>query len=265
MDFQTIADRCRGRLFLSSMMEIADGTFCASRAAGCAMLQLGAFVLSDEHDQRDTYWPPHDLDGLTRHLAAQFETCRSEACTRTGRPEPPVLGANVFPCTDEHVRTTAAAFVAAGGDLYELNAHGGIGDDRRRGTGRMLFLPQHTEKLLRWARLLVAAGGPVMIKGRAGVIPDFSEHVRRLEQLGVHAFHINVRGEAAGSQDLGCLERIRKATRMFLLASGHVTDAARARALFDAGADAVGIAEAARHDAEIFARIAPQLAAARNT
>jgi tRNA-dihydrouridine synthase len=105
--------------------------------------------------------------------------------------------------------------------------------------------------------MLVDAGGPVIIKARGGVIGDFAEHVRRLEQLGVHAFHINVRDESSRQQDLTCLEQIRRATNMFVLASGYVSDAAGAKALFDAGADAVGIAEAARRDPDVFTRCQP--------
>ena len=83
-------------------------------------------------------------------------------------------------------------------------------------------------------------------------IPDFSDHVRQLEDVGVHAFHINVRNEETGEQNLAVLEQIRAATGMFLLASGYVKNAPAARTLFDAGADCVGVAEAAISDPDIF-------------
>jgi tRNA-dihydrouridine synthase len=118
----------------------------------------------------------------------------------------------------------------------------------------MLFIPEHTPKLMRWAKMLVEAGGPVIIKGRGGAIPDYAEHVKQFEQMGVHAFHINVRDEGTGRQNLGLMEDIRKATGMFLLASGYVKDADSAKALFSAGADCVGIAQAAMSDPDIFAK-----------
>ena len=34
----------KGKLFLSSMMGITDGAWCATRSAGCAMVQLGAYL-----------------------------------------------------------------------------------------------------------------------------------------------------------------------------------------------------------------------------
>jgi tRNA-dihydrouridine synthase len=252
MGFGEVAERLKGRVFLSSMMGKCDAGFCASRSRGCAMVQLGAFVLLKEREERSTYWPDPDPEPLGAFLKDQFDAFRAEAAKSSANV--PLVSANVFPCCDEDVAAGAEAFVRAGGDLYELNAHGGIGGDRERGTGSMLFLPEHTPKLMRWAKMLVDVGGPVAVKGIRGAVADYGDHVRRLEEIGVHAFHINVRNEADGSQDLTLLERIRKATGMFLLASGYVKDADSARALFDAGADSVGIAQAAIEDPEIFVK-----------
>jgi tRNA-dihydrouridine synthase len=218
------------------------------------MVQFGAFVLFEEREERNTYWPDPERTRLTDFMRDQFDTFRAESSKLVGERDVPVVSANIFPCTDKDVETSAAAFIEAGGDIYELNAHGGIGDDRRRGTGKMLFIPEHTPRLMRWSRMLVEAGGPVIVKGRGGIIPDYSEHVRQLEQIGVHAFHINVRDETIGKQDLGLLENIRRATGMFLLASGYVKDSDSAKALFGAGADCVGIAEATMSDPDIFAK-----------
>jgi len=257
MKFEEIAARLKGKLFLSSMMGKCDPEFCASRAKGCGMVQLGAYVMLKEREERDTYWPDPERGKLTAFMREQFGTCRAESAKLVGEDNVPVISANVFPCTDEDVKISAAAFVEAGGDIYELNAHGGIGGDRERGTGSMLFIPEHTPKLMRWAKMLVDAGGPVIIKGRGGVIPDFTDHVRKMEQIGVHAFHINVRGAKAGEQDLKLLENIRKATGMFLLATGYVTNSATANALFSAGADCVGIATAAMSEPDIFVKCKP--------
>ena len=253
MNFGELSAKLKGKLFLSSMMGKCAPEFCASRAKGCAMVQLGAYVLLEEREERNTYWPEPERSKLTAFMKEQFDTCRAESEKLVGKGNMPVISANVFPCEDKDVEISAAAFVEAGGDIYELNAHGGIGGDRERGTGKMLFIPEHTPKLMSWARMLVDAGGPVIIKGRGGAIPDFTEHVKEFEQMGVHAFHINVRGEE-GKQDLKLLENIRNATRMFLLASGYVEDAGSAKSLFSAGADCVGIATAAMSDPDIFVK-----------
>lgn len=256
MEFDEIARRLRGRLFLASMMGMTDAAFCAARAKGCAMVQLGAFVFTSDHRKRNMYWPDPAHDRLVGFMREQFDTCRAESAKAVGESNVPIISANVFPCTDEDVTNSATAFIEAGGDIYELNAHGGVGNDRQRGTGAMLFIPEHTPKLMRWAKLLVDAGGPVIIKGNGSTLPDFTDHVRQFEQIGVHAFHINVRGPRAAGQRLGLLENIRKSTEMFLLASGRVVDAASAKRLFDAGADCVGVAEAAIADPGIFLKCA---------
>lgn len=256
MTADDLAGRLTGRLFLSSMMGWCDAPFCASRAKGCAMVQLGAYVTLEDYEERDLYHPDPDPDRLTAFMREQFDACREQAAAVAGADDVPLISANVFPLTDEDVATSAEAFVEAGGDLYELNSHGGIGNDRERGTGAMLFIPEHRRKLMRWARILVDAGGPVIIKARGSVIPDFTDHVRELEQIGVPVFHVNVRDAETKAPDLRLLEAIRKATDMLLLASGFVTDAAGAKAMFDAGADCVGIAQAAIEDPDIFLKCA---------
>lgn len=254
MTFNDIAEKIKGKLFLSSMMGKCDAEFCVSRSQDCAMVQFGAFVLIEEREERNTYWPDPERGKFTAFMKDQYDRYRAELAKLVGQDNIPVVCANIFPCTDEDLEVSAAAFIEAGGDIYELNAHGGIGGDRERGTGKMLFIPEHTPKLMRWAKTLVDAGGPVIIKGRGGAIPDFTEHVKQFEQMGVHAFHINVRDEETGKQDLKLLENIRKATNMFLLASGYVKDTGSAKALFDAGADCVGIAQVAMSDPDIFVK-----------
>ncbi|MBN1671358.1 MAG: hypothetical protein JXR37_10010 [Kiritimatiellae bacterium] len=256
MTFEAIAARLKEKLFLSSMMGKCDAEFCALRAQGAAMVQFGAFVLRKEREERTTYWPDPEKSRFAAFMKDQFDRFRALAGDAVGADNVPLVCANIFPCTDEDVVNSAEAFIGAGGDIYELNAHGGIGGDRERGTGRMLFMPEHTEKLMRWARLLVEAGGPVIVKARGGVIPDYTDHVRQLEQIGVRAFHINVRDDDTKRQDVKLLESVRGATGMLLLASGYVTDPPSAKALFDAGADCVGIASAASGDPNVFERMA---------
>jgi len=252
MKFNEIAGRLKGKLFLSSMMGTNDAVFCASCSKGCAMVQLGAFVLSKEREKHNTYWPDPERTKLTAFMKEQFDRCRTESANLVGKEGVPVISANVFPCSDDDVEISAIAFIEAGGDIYELNAHGGIGGDLERGTGKMLFISEHTQKLFRWAKILVSAGGLVIIKARGGVIPDYTAHVKKLEQIGVQAFHINVRDENTGKQDIRLLESIRNATGMFLLVSGYVRDGESAKALFSAGADCVGIAQSAMSDRGIF-------------
>jgi tRNA-dihydrouridine synthase len=212
------------------------------------MVQLGAYVLDAPGGQSGHYYPDSERGALTAHLRADFDTFR-----RLDRSdETPLVCANVFLCEERSLEPSARAFMDADGDLYELNVHGGIGGDRERGTGRFMFLPEHAEKLHRWVRTLAGTGVPLIVKGRCGVIADFGPHLERFEEAGVFGFHINVRGAEEGVQNLAALQDIREKTRLLLLASGYVKDEDGARRLFDAGADAVGIAEAVRDDAAMF-------------
>lgn len=252
------AERLRGGLFLSSMMGVTTGAWCAAHGRGAAMVQMGAYVLDAPEPRAGGFWPDSRPEALAAHLRAEFEAFRSSL----GGGGAPLVSANVFLCEEKSVETSARAFTEAGGDLYELNVHGGIGGDRERGTGRFMFLPEHAEKLHRWVARLAATGVPLIVKAKSGVRADYAPHLERFEEAGVLAFHVNVRDEARGAQDLAALEAIRARTGLLLLASGYATDMRSVRRLFDAGADAVGIAEAARRESGLFLRLAAEARAA---
>lgn len=245
---QALTARLKGKIFLSSMMGVTSGAWSAAHGRGAAMVQLGAYVLDAPGEHSGPSWPDSRGDLLAAHLRAEFDEFRR----LVESDETPLVSANIFLCEERSLEPSARAFMDAGGELYEINVHGGIGGDRERGTGRFMFLPEHEGKLHTWVKRLARTGVPLAVKAKSGVIPDYGPHLERFEEAGVVAFHINVRDERQGVQDLACLEEIRGRTRLLLLASGYVADAASARRLFEAGADAVGIAEAARHDPEIF-------------
>ena len=98
-----MAEKLRGKLFLSSMMGWCDASFCAARAQGCAMVQLGAWVLLEEHEPRDFYHPDPRPDRLAAFMREQFDACRAESARRVGEDNVPLVSANVFPVDDEVV------------------------------------------------------------------------------------------------------------------------------------------------------------------
>jgi tRNA-dihydrouridine synthase len=249
---QSVAKKLSGQLFLSSMMGITNGKWCAEHCKSASMVQLGAFVLDGPAYKSGHYYPPSEEKLLTSHLKKEFDTFKQIYNQKYKTQKYPLLSANIFLCEEKSVITSAKAFMSAGGDVYELNVHGGIGHDKERGTGQCMFYPEHVEKLYRWVQLLTQTGVILIVKARAGVIPDYGDHLAKFEEYGVFGFHINVRDEKHHTQDLKCLEKIRKQTKLFLLASGYVRDVHTAKALFNAGADAVGIAEAVRNNSDIF-------------
>ena len=74
--------RLEGGFFLSSMMAVTDGAFCAERSGGCAMVQLGAYLAEPTADveakgaDAESYLPP-DWDACTQFLAEECGSARA--------------------------------------------------------------------------------------------------------------------------------------------------------------------------------------------
>ena len=68
--------------------------------------------------------------------------------------------------------------------------------------------------------------------------------------------HVNVRDDRTHKPDVELVQRLQGRTSGMLLVSGYVRSAEDAHALFEAGADAVGIAAPTRGDAEYIRGIA---------
>jgi len=48
---EDLYSRLASGFFLSSMMAVTDGAFCAERSAGCVMVQLGAYLAEPTADE----------------------------------------------------------------------------------------------------------------------------------------------------------------------------------------------------------------------
>ncbi len=250
--FAKMQEKLRGKYFLSSMMNVTTGSWCAEHGAGTAMVQLGAYIADRQTFCTNPAWLPLDREGITGALRSEVEDFRS-GFTGEGLP---LICANMYPGEDEFVTPSAEALKGAGADIYELNAHGGIEGWKEQGSGQALFHDAHTPKLYRWVEELIKVGIPVIVKARAHVIQDYASHVQTLSDMGAFAFHINVRdAKETGGQSLDILRQLRQSTDAFLLVSGYAKDRDSAQALFEAGADCVGIAAAAQHDRDIFKKL----------
>ena len=122
-----------GGLFLSSMMGITDGAFCAQRSGGCAMVQLGAYLAEPaataaEIGRDGDSFLSADTAAWTAFLAGECEAARANADVQ--------VCLNLAALELEWALEAGAAFARGGGDLLELNAHGGpveCRSDRCRG------------------------------------------------------------------------------------------------------------------------------------
>ncbi len=255
--FDDLQARLRGGLFLSSMMDITDGAFCASRSAGCAMVQLGAYLAEPTAGPREkgssarSFLPPDPAEAaafLAREVRAARGTRDVVTCLNLATPRL------------EWGLEAARGFAAGGGDLVELNVHGGYGRYLREGKLRAMVLPENQPELFRWVEAFAALEVPLVVKfhGPTGreLLPGVLDLLQAFDLFGVH---VNVRRPHARTPDLALARELKAHYPGFFLASGYVRSADDARALLAAGANMVGIAEPAIEDAGYIQRIAEAL------
>jgi tRNA-dihydrouridine synthase len=246
--------RLRNGFFLSSMMGVTDGAFCARRSAGCALLQLGAYLAeptatAEERGRDASSFLPADPDAWTAFLARECEAAR--------QGNDAALCLNLASPRLEWALQAGAAFAQAGGNLLELNVHGGYGRYLRQGKLRAMVQLAHRPELYRWVEALAGLDIPLIVKfhgqsDRGDLLPVLD----RMAELAPFGVHLNVRAAGAQEPDLDLTRTARARFPGLLLVSGYVRSAADAAALFDAGADMVGIAAPAIDDAGYIGQIA---------
>lgn len=250
-DLEEIREKLRGGFFLSSMMEITNGSFCSERSRGCSMIQIGAYLAEPPaYRTRKAVLPPSKKDCINFFI----EECR-EAKSRL----------DVYVCLNlatprlEWGLEAAECFYEAGGDIVELNVHGGYEPYLRLGKLRAMVLPENRPELFRWLEAFSKINVPVIVKFREGVIPDYALVLDRIINLNLFGIHFNIRDGKTQKPDFEFVRDIKKRYSFFLLVSGYVRSAEDARRLFEAGADMVGIAEPTIKDPEFISKIAKAL------
>ena len=240
--------------FLSSMMGVTDGAFCAQRSAGCAMVQLGAYLAEPTASAEDigphaSSFLPADPDAWTAFLARE--------CQEARRGTGVAIGLNLAALQLEWALAAGRSFAQAGGDVLELNVHGGYGRYLRQGKLRAMVQPEHQPELYRWVEALTGLEVPLIVKfhGQSDRTPLLSVLVKMAE-LAPFGVHLNVRAQDSQEPDLALTRTAREHYPGFLLVSGYVRSPADAAALFGAGADMVGIAAPAMDDADYIGNIA---------
>jgi len=248
----SLANRIQGGLFLSSMMGWTTGDFVAQRGRGAAMVQIGALIADAEdrsHDSR--FLLPLEENDMVPVLAAAVQAARE------GVGDTPIALNGAVGDVESGCRM-ARAFREAGGDLFELNCHGGYGKLLERGLLRAMALPTNRPTLIEWLEALCELDIPIVVKfhghmegvNLAEVLRDMA-HIERL--FGVH---FNVRSVEGKQPDVDLVRRLRPLARGVLFCSGHVRSREQADALFRAGADCVGLAQAVLDDPQILERLA---------
>lgn len=236
---------------MSSMMGWTDGAFVAERGAGASMVQIGALVadaLDRSHEER--FLLPEAEADMLRVLRAQVARAR-DALGDT----PIALNAAVGDL--ESGLRMARAFRRAGGDIFELNAHGGYDKLFRRGLLRALALPQNRPVLMEWLGELCRLEIPVVVKFDAGMegvdFGELGDAVCSVERL--FGVHFNVRADEGQKPDIRFVRRIRPRVKGQLWCSGGVRTRTHVVGLLSAGADCVGIAQGVLDEPAIIARL----------
>jgi tRNA-dihydrouridine synthase len=261
----TLKQELQGGLFVSSMMGVTDGAFCArtlrgdhgaARGKHCtAMVQTGAYLAEptatpEEKGALGRSYLPSDSEACAAFLAADNRDIQEVADV--------VICMNLGALTLELGLEAARCFGQAGGDAVELNAHGSIKRYLAQGKLRAMVLPEHQDELLRWVAALVQLDIPLICKfhgqsERAHLVSA----LRRMANLPVLGVHVNVRHAETQRPDLELVRDLRPLIPGLFLVSGYVRSPEDTRALFDAGADMVGVAAPLRKDPAYLRHIAP--------
>lgn len=235
-----LSDRLRGGLFISSMMSWSTGAFLAEQGRGAAMVQLGALIADGEdrsHEAR--YLLPLAQQDMVPVLAEQIRPIRDTLGDV-------VVALNAAVGDLESGLRMAAALREAGGDVFELNCHGGYGKLLDRGLLRAMALPEHRPRMIEWLRALCKLDTPVAVKlnpTMEGIDLDAAlDDLATVE--GLFGVHLNVRSQQAEEPDVDLVRRARSRVSGSLWCSGYVTTPAHIDALQAAGADCVGLAQA---------------------
>jgi tRNA-dihydrouridine synthase len=236
------------------MMGVTDGAFCAGRSAGCAMVQLGAYLAE----------PTASTEDVGRH-ASSFLPADPVACAdflaeecRAAKGASEVLTClNLATPRLEWGLEAGERFGQAGGDLLELNVHGGYGRYLEQGKLRAMVRPEHQGELFRWVKALVGLEIPLIVKFHGQ--SERQHLLRALDEMAgwdVFGIHVNVRHERTKKPDVDLIRWLAGRVPGLLLVSGYVRSAEDARACFEAGADAVGVAAPAMEDAAYIHKMA---------
>ncbi len=242
--------RLSKKLFLSSMMGVTDGFFCSERSEGCAMVQIGAYLAEPPaYPETDSVLPRGQkecIGFLIQECRRARENSRIPVCLNLATPRLE-WGLDASEC-----------FHKAGGDIVELNIHGGYQPYLRLGKLKAMVLPENRPELLRWLEAFSKMEIPVIVKFREGVVADYGPILDNVAKLNLFAVHFNVRNEQTKVPDLEFVKAIKEKYSFFLLVSGYIRSSEMAKKLFEAGADMVGFAEPTIKDSKFISRIAEQ-------
>ncbi len=201
------------KLFLSSMVGVTDGSFCSERSDGCAMVQIGAYLAEPPAYPEIKWVLPADqkecIDFLSQECRRARENSRVKVCLNLATPRLE-WGLDVTEC-----------FYKAGGDIVELNIHGGYQPYLRLGKIKAMVQPENRPELFRWLEAFSKLEIPIIVKFREGVVADYGPILDNVAKLELFGLHFNIRDEETKGPDLAFVTNIKKKRcSLFLLVRG---------------------------------------------
>ncbi len=233
---KSLQERLKGNLFLSSMMGRTDGSFCAERGEGCALVQIGAYLAEPPAYGKSRYILPSSREECVNFFRSEISKIK--------RSLDVAVCVNLASLELEWGLEAAECFRSAGGDILELNVHGAYKPYLEKGRLRAMVLPENREELFKWLKEFSKIDIPFLVKFRLGVIEDYTPILDFINRLDIFGVHFNIRDEKTGKPNFHFVKWFKdKYEKIFLLVSGYVRSSEDAKRLFDLGADMVGVAE----------------------
>ncbi|MCK5802190.1 MAG: hypothetical protein KAI66_05130 [Lentisphaeria bacterium] len=247
---EALAEQLRNGVFISSMMSWTTGAYLARHGEGCAMVQLGALIADRiDRSHQAQFLLPLEEDDMAAPLQREVEAVRAAL------PDV-VIALNAAPGDLESCMDMARAFHRAGGDVFELNCHGGYGPLLDRGLLRAMTLPENVPVMLEWLRALATLEIPSVVKFPMVADADFARILTLLREIdGLFGVHFNIGRSGAAGPDLAFGRWAREEITGQLWVSGLVRTGEQTRALHKAGIDCVGVAQGLLDDEGIIEKL----------
>ena len=248
---EELRERLAGGLFISAMMGVTDGQWVADRAAHTQMVQIGALIADAEDRGHDAscLLPLQEQD-MVPVLQRQVMPVR-EKCGKL-----PVC-LNGAPGDLRSAFAMARAFEKAGGDLFELNCHGGYARLLERGLLRTMVLPENRATMHAWLLELCRLAIPVVVKFNGTMEEvDFPFVLDQIADIpGLFGVHFNIRDASRDVPNRALVRQVRPHVAGMLWCSGHVRSPQQVAELREAGADCIGVSQGLRDEPGIFGQL----------
>ena len=245
MRFKELRGKLKRGIFLSSMMDVTDGKYCFGRGDGCDMVQLGAYLAEPlKYGTERWFLPsnPEDCIKFFKRELNQLEKLDVVTCLNLATPKL------------EWGLEAARCFQNAGGDIVELNVHGGYQPYLSQGKLKALVLPENRAELYKWVEAFSEMNVPFIVKFRAGFIEDYNPILNRIKEYDILGVHFNIADEEKKRPDINFLHGLVKAPYLLLI-SGYARSREDLEKLYDAGADMVGISRPTMENASFIQQI----------